>query len=315
MSITIKRLDNEDWDKDILIVTGGDVIFKLYLRESIYDLDNEVKKFIEFGGLCEKKSLDKINQLKSLEEESTDIMDFFKKRRAFAAEYLDKVDSNEDLKRRRKVVKRVEKDKLEEGKNRLREISNKLLEISRFFGVKFTNIKKVTFCNDCNFLVSEKEIFETLKCPICEKSITRSFTRDYDFLNQKIFIYLKGDWFSDYIARLFRSNEWETWTNLYILGASGIIHEIDLLAIHRKTKETLIGECKTGKIGRKDVFTFSTKSQDTSSTFAYFFNIQEISEIDTRKFMNRNGILFVDDIPSKKESELSNDVFSQLYVS
>lgn len=313
MSITIERLDNEDLNRDILIVTGNDIIFKLYIKKSIYTSNPEIQKFISVEGLCEKKNLDKINEFKSLNNEKKDIVDFFWNIGDRAKDFLGEATSNEDLEKRKKIIIRVDKKRLGKKKNRLKEISDQILLIQRSFGVNFNDPKKFVFCNQCNFLISEKEIFSNLKCFICGKEITRSHIRVYNFLNEKIANYLKGDWFSDYIAKGFKSQGWKTWTNLYVLGASGIPHEIDVLAINKKQKEALIGECKTGKVTRSHVFNFFTKSQDIHGSFSYFFNVNEIPELDTKKFMERNGILFIDNIPLKKEKELFDQIFQDLY--
>jgi len=70
------------------------------------------------------------------------------------------------------------------------------------------------------------------------------------------------------------------------MGASGILHEIDVVAI--KDGTLIVGECKTGKVSRNDVFNFYTKIGDTKAHFSIFAFIGSFPDPQTRDFVKRN---------------------------
>jgi len=76
-----------------------------------------------------------------------------------------------------------------------------------------------------------------------------------------------------------------------MLGMSGIPHEIDILGI--KKGFILIAECKTGKLARSDIFTFSTKITDLKSHVALFMSLLPLPDPETREFLTKNPMVIL----------------------
>ena len=311
MAITFERLDSEDINKEITIITGKEVIFKIYPRTPIYNIFPEVKKLIGFKGVHKNENLKKIKDLISLHNERTNIIKDLESLKKRSLNFLDEQEQ-EQRKFAQKAIIELEEEKLKLSMDRLKEISKNVWEICNFLKSKLGEKKELCFCSKCNFIISSIGIQEITQCDICKNKVTKTSNRIYIVIPEKIKEYLEGDWFADFIAKKFESQGWKTWTNMYVLGGSGIAHEIDILTINKKLGLSLIGECKTGKIGRKDIFNFSTKSQEISSTYAYLFNIEAILESETKKFMDRNGLLFVENIKMKEEKGLIEEIFQNL---
>jgi len=127
------------------------------------------------------------------------------------------------------------------------------------------------------------------KCVYCKNSITRDEVKRHpihEVIPTIEEVWRTGLWLEEYVASILRSLEWQTWTRVNILGTSGIRHEVNLLAI--KKGFVLVGECKTGKVSREDVFTFSTKMTDLRCHLGLFGLLGELPEPETREFMKKN---------------------------
>ena len=66
-----------------------------------------------------------------------------------------------------------------------------------------------------------------------------------------------------YIANLLNKNRWKAWSSptLMVHGVSGASHQIDVLAIKRRSR-VLIVECKTEKFAPTQVMNFWRKCYD-----------------------------------------------------
>ena len=127
------------------------------------------------------------------------------------------------------------------------------------------------------------------KCLACDSSITnKNIKRVKTYrLNNKIKdVWDSGLWFEAYLAGLLHKLNYKTWTGVHVMGASGILHEIDVVAIKNGT--LVVCECKTGKVSRNDVFNFYTKVGDTKAHFSILAMIGKLPETQTRDFIKRN---------------------------
>jgi len=96
---------------------------------------------------------------------------------------------------------------------------------------------------------------------------------------------------------------WRTWTSIHVLGASGITHQIDFLAI--KDGYVITGECKTGKVKREDVFTFWTKMADIKSHLGLLALIDEMPEPETREFISKSpSMILLEKIGNQKRDQI-----------
>jgi len=171
-------------------------------------------------------------------------------------------------------------------------------------------------CPNCRVLLSTEEYRGSKKCYLCKNKIKRhDANRVYIHkLNDHIKKVLeKNLWFEAYMARLLRKLGYKTWTGVHVMGASGILHEIDVLAIRKGT--VLNVECKTGKVSRNDVFNFCTKVGDLKSHVSILALIQKLPESETREFVKKNpAIIRLEDMGKRRESEIVNYLKGRLTI-
>lgn len=167
-----------------------------------------------------------------------------------------------------------------------------LLTISEQFeektGVKIIFPSNLFACPECNARLYDKEVTDK-KCLSCNSPISQSSIKRipvYRVHEGIKSIWKSGWWFEAYLASCLNKLGCKTWTGVYVMGASGILHEIDVVAIIDGT--LIIGECKTGKISRNDVFNFYTKVGDTKAHISIFALIGSFPEPQTRDFVKRN---------------------------
>lgn len=169
-------------------------------------------------------------------------------------------------------------------------------------------------CPKCEIILSTKEFSGKKKCPICKKEVTRKDA-------ERIYIHKMHDqvkkalrnnfWFEAYVARLLRKLEWKTWTAVHVMGASGILHEIDVLAI--RDGIVLICECKTGKVSRNTVFNFCTKAGDLKAHVSLLALIGELPEPETREFVRKNpAVITIENMRKKKEDGILGELTEKL---
>jgi hypothetical protein len=133
-----------------------------------------------------------------------------------------------------------------------------------------------------------------LKCIFCNSLVTRdkacrlNIHEVHPSIRE---VWTRGIWLEEFLASLLRRKEWQTWTHLHMLGMSGIPHEIDILGI--KKGFILIAECKTGKLARSDIFTFSTKITDLKSHVALFMSLLPLPDPETREFLTKNPMVIL----------------------
>ena len=166
----------------------------------------------------------------------------------------------------------------------------------------------VPLCPSCGEMLLKIGIIKrAIKCKSCHKKITPKNV-SYLHLNKLSSrirqLYEKNLWFEEYVAKLLRKIKWENiWTHAYILGASGVRHEIDILAI--KESRICLAECKTGKIARADVFNFWTKVYDIRSHISLFASLKKMPDPETRQFLeNKPSIILLENIGELSEKEL-----------
>ncbi|MDH5733676.1 MAG: hypothetical protein OEY88_07830 [Candidatus Bathyarchaeota archaeon] len=171
-------------------------------------------------------------------------------------------------------------------------------------------------CPECKVILSTEEFRRSRKCYVCNKKITREHA-------ERIYIHTVHDkvkkmweknlWFEAYIARLLRRFNCKTWTSVRVMGASGILHEIDVLAIRNGI--VLVCECKTGKVSRNDVFNFCTKVADLKAHISILALIGELPESETREFIKKDpAIIRLENMGKKKEAEILEDLKRKLSI-
>ena len=209
--------------------------------------------------------------------------------------HLDKVDLKEEI-----------REKILEHRKKLWDIDEKIKEIT---GFRITVPFVLLACDKCKNILSPKEISEN-RCLVCNEPLNIEkieYIPIYKVPDEIKAIWNSNLWFEAYVAKMLRRLNFQTWIGVHCMGASGIMHEVDVLAIRDGT--IVIAECKTGKITRNDVFNFCTKISDLKAHVSILALIKELPEPETREFIRKNRtIVMLENIGKKKEEEIFNEL-------
>jgi len=147
-----------------------------------------------------------------------------------------------------------------------------------------TNIKKVLWgelkepqqCELCNNLVFQRNA-ATIPLHEIDPAIS-------DVLSENL-------WFEEYIAVILRELDFETWTSPDVKGASGIRHEMDVLAI--KNGSIVCAECKNADIkGCNKIMTFSQKCHDIGSHLGLIALTGNFGDTNVGEFVRKDATLY-----------------------
>lgn len=194
-----------------------------------------------------------------------------------------------------------------------------LLSISEQFeertGVKIIVPSNLFICPKCNTHLWDREI-DDKKCLSCNSPINQSnikripIYRVHEGIKN---IWKSGLWFEAYLGSILQKLGYKTWIGVHVMGASGILHEIDVVAIRDGT--LIVCECKTGKISRNDVFNFYTKSGDTKAHISILALIGSFPDTQTRDFVKRNpAIIRLENMGTMDASEVLSELKHRLQI-
>lgn len=168
-------------------------------------------------------------------------------------------------------------------------------------------------CSRCNVILFSQEI-DNKKCLSCNSEISQENMKRisvYKVPDEIKNIWRSNLWFEAYFAGLLRKLGFRTWVSVHAMGASGILHEVDVLAIKNGT--VIVCECKTGKISRNDVFNFCTKVGDLKTHMSILALIRELPEPQTREFVRKNrAIITLENMGRMKEDDVLTDLKRKL---
>lgn len=183
-----------------------------------------------------------------------------------------------------KDTKKSTKDEFGDLEDKIGKRSGEIEKIERKLGLVFLRNDKIPYCENCysyrrgQTLVKAGTITLSLTqtpiCSICNNQMLKN--KRIRYLPGTVSHYLLGGWLEDYIANLLERLGWSTWTSIYIVGASGVSFEIDILAI--KNGYMMIGECKSGKIKQEHLTNFLSKFNEIRSHYAFFFSLASVEK-------------------------------------
>ncbi len=168
----------------------------------------------------------------------------------------------------------------------------------------------IYLCPNCKKIICT-ERFHTTKCSCGKKidttsnveSIPISMLNDYslNFINNNM-------WLEYGIDYLLRRKGFQTLCGIYILGHSGVEHEIDNLGDSKKENFRILCECKTKDIIVEDIFVFSGKMQDVGCSRGYFFTTSFGISKEIKQLARSENISIVESVLEKKDVELLKEI-------
>lgn len=278
MAITLEILDTSHEDQDSTIIVGENILLKFIPANSASTLSKhpELKNIINIDNLLLDDKLKWIKEIIRL-------TDSFK---LSLGDYIKKWNNS---------------NKIYETSD-LSNISNSIIEIERLINISLCNTHYHSFCAKCGAYIGEQDNLIT-KCPKCSIELKESDKIGFTYLDKDTSVYFNGGiWFEDYMERILLTQGWKIWTHGNVMGASGIAHQIDILAI--KEDKILIAECKTGHINTRDISHFIVQKIDIPSHFGLFLSLQDCSSKSTASLFKVSTSSLIDNIEKMNDSEI-----------
>jgi len=350
MPIRWEILDSSTKEEEITVILGKNILMKIIEDPNKQSLlkNDVVKKFVSIPNLCNNNIRGLIDRLieqetyltapslvKTLMQEKDKLealqpvlnlfeqimapikkAKFFKtleesvlKEEKFEEMLLEQKDLRSDLIFR--IKGKIDKKQLVEHKKEILSIGK---EIEKKTGFKILVPSTLFVCPKCKVILYNQEVANK-KCLSCNKEINEENVEriSIDKIPDEIRnVWHSNLWLEAYFAGLLRKLGCKTWISVHVMGASGVLHEVDVLAI-TKSGTVLACECKTGKVSRNDVFNFCTKIGDLKAHVSILALIRELPEPETREFVKKNpAIIRLENMGKMKEVDTLTDLKHRL---
>lgn len=181
-------------------------------------------------------------------------------------------------------------------------------------GLNVLENANLSACNSCGAYLNDGR-FKKTTCP-CGKTINSSSDIErvnVKALSEEVERFLSQNlWFEHASAYLLRRIDYETKCGGYILGASGVEHEIDVLAEKPNTAERILCECKTSRPDESEIFGFSGKMRDIGCSEGLLFTLVPNEDIDDeiKSLARSNNIKIVGGVLEEELEELEGRILS-----
>lgn len=271
----------------------------------------EVHKATKEGELQTLEVLDSLNDVKQFLEEHDGINIELKIRNLSVGD-LNKEEKlentiSEDLQTINDAFKKYIQEltgKIEENLKNYEEENSVELEILKN--------KNISVCRDCGGYLYEGR-FRNVNCS-CGKKISQA--SDVEKINSKVLeddveTFLENNiWFEHACAYLMKRSNYDTTCGGYILGSSGLPHEIDVLAENLSERKRILCECKTGSPDVSEILVFSGKMQDIGCTRGILFTLVPDDEIGkkTRSLALSNNVKIIGGVLEKEIDKLKEEI-------
>lgn len=235
---------------------------------------------------------------------------FFMKGFAGAMKSVDK-DVSEKLGKFEKIMHK-------DLKKHLIKLSNKIQNsISDFEGKRKKKIELsilssmiVHVCKKCERVVSINK-FKSRSCACGEKitKISRVDQIPLHYFNDKLIKFIEQNyWFEHGVDYILKRGSFQTLVGCYVLGHSGVSHEIDNIADSKSKNYRIFCECKNGEVTVNDVFIFSGKMIDAGCSRGYFFTTGEKVSNEIVRLARSKNIDIITGVLKRKVESLLEDV-------
>lgn len=304
MSLIIESLDDSAQEKDIMIIVKDGLVLKYFppTKHPIVGTSHQLQKYIKTSDLLTNDKIrEKISQTMKNSEEINQLL----AQNVKYIEYIQKrlVDKGSDPGNTKleEMIKQLNQELLFNIYRLSKEIQSAEKEVDIYPAA----IHSFYFCKQCRGFLAESLEFIKDRCEICKASTTSIEPKIYKYLDGKTINYFKGIWFEDYIAKIFQKMGWKTWCHGSVMGVSGILHPIDVMAIEPNKSIILMAECKTGKWGNKDLFSFGGRYHDITCNLGLFLSIQECPEQEGRSYIEKTpGLHLLDKLDHLRDEQV-----------
>ncbi len=314
MAMTIIELDGTS-KEDFSILVGKSVILKFTQEPPLIERSRPLKKLItaSLNLLQDTQKLEAIKELVSITGRIQKHLADSISRRDNMRDYINDPETSDedkadlfDFSKRRQVVMR---ERIKIASDSIRKVEKDL------GGLYVAQAHELYFCDNCSSYLGQVDEMLPNKCMACGTQTNPRPGKpggSYRFLPDDVHAYLGGKWIQDYSAKLLRRAGWKTWTECWVMGASGVKHQIDLLAVHETQGRVLIAECKTRAVS-EDAFQLITQFSDIQPSFGLLISLNGMGVCSGKDLIERKPGLKLIELLNKTDDE-AKDVLEK-YVS
>lgn len=301
MAINLELL-NQSSD-EITIIIGDNILLKMQAGILPTTIDPRLKQVVNIKDLQKSVALSQFKKLQRLTKNIKDSLgkyvNEFEQMERFST------DATITTQIRDKLTKFLT-DELSKCKAQIINASSDIEKTEREVGIRLSDSYKLGFCKKCHAYMGEMSSLIT-QCPKCSEPITEESKVDVTYLDKTAYSFLDGGiWFEEYVRRLLEEQDWKVWTHVSVMGSSGILHPIDVLAI--KNGRVLIAECKTGAIDARDISHFMTQKSDIPSHFGLFMSVMNCSSKNNANLLKVSTSCLIHEIGNKTDTEITKEI-------
>lgn len=313
MAITLEQLDGEYIDQNISILVGKNFILKFMPEKSVFDSSEYLKRFINTPDLLIDPLYPKVRNIVGMSKEMADLLSQSIKTSEECARMMGGESQDEELYAK---IREFYLGKLKDVQGKIIGKSEEIKKIEKETGLFLGQDNNLYFCENCNAYLGDS--FETLpeKCSTCQSDTNwGKNNKTVRYLDARVSSYLNGLWLEDYIAKLFHDLGWKTWCHGSTMGSSGIVHQVDILAINSNDGRVLVCECKTAKILKEHIFDISTQFYDIKGSYGFLFSLDTVSNDRLTEYMKRTaGLCLIDNLKVKSDKDIIDQMSKFLVV-
>jgi len=119
---------------------------------------------------------------------------------------------------------------------------------------------------------------------------------------------LDNIWLEHGIDYLLRRKTFETLCGYYILGHSGIEHEVDNIGEIKSESLRIFCECKNQDVAVRDIFIFSGKMNDIGCTRGYVFTTSFETPKEVKHLARSKNISIIESVLEKDNDDIIKEI-------
>jgi len=176
--------------------------------------------------------------------------------------------------------------------------------------LKILSTANLFMCKKCSSITSVND-FKVSGCECGEKisKISRVNQIPIHYFNDQLIKFLESNyWFEHGVAHLLHKKHLETLVGIYVLGHSGVWHEIDIIAESAKNNCRFFCECKNTKMEASHVFILSGKMIDIGCTRGYIFTTSENVDTNIIRLARAKNIDIISNVLNKEKKVLLESI-------
>ena len=215
----------------------------------------------------------------------------------------------------KKEVRKIRLEEIKKVRKKISDLSNSIQTLINGFEKKkkidlgILEHKTAYLCKSCKEILSTDK-FKSIKCKICGKKVENAADADQlpviKFNDSMIKFIENNTWLEYGIDLLLKKLDHNTTCCSYILGSSGILHEIDVIA--QKKDIQFIGECKAGDISINILFILHGKMWDIGCNKGIIFTTSFDIKDDVTKLAYYLNIKIIDSVLDKSEKQIEDEI-------